>query len=439
MKLVNIHSQALFLLLFVLGISTSQAQEVWSLDKCIETAQAKNKTLLIGKNNILIGQQKHKEVVANLIPKIKLDADYKYFTNLPYQLMPMALFGGPADKYKAVQFGVPHNINANLSLSMPLYSPDIYGAIKTTKIAKEVSELQYQKSEEKLFFEISNIYYNAQIIKSQEAFIVNNLKNVNKLLVNMKLLKEQKMITGTDVSKVQLQADQLKSKKLTLQNKYSQVMEALKFVMGTSSDLEFEIESSIDYKDAEEYSTSSSIDSRLASTQNLLLKSQLKTLRNTQFLPTVALFGSFGYTGYGFDEEPNEFLDFYEKGLLGLKLNYTLFNGTVTMRKIKQKKIEINNNELQQSLVEDKTSMEIANAKSQREVTQNTIETTSLQINLAQSIYDQTVLQHKHGEASLTEIILAENALNEAQQNYLSAVVEYLKADLELKKLTGNI
>jgi len=34
---------------------------------------------------------------------------------------------------------------------------------------------------------------------------------------------------------------------------------------------------------------------------------------------------------------------------------------------------------------------------------------------------------------------LADNALREAQQAYLTSMVDYLKADLELKKLTGNI
>ena len=33
---------------------------------------------------------------------------------------------------------------------------------------------------------------------------------------------------------------------------------------------------------------------------------------------------------------------------------------------------------------------------------------------------------------------MADNALREIQQQYLSAIVGYLKADLELKKLTGN-
>jgi OMF family outer membrane factor len=49
------------------------------------------------------------------------------------------------------------------------------------------------------------------------------------------------------------------------------------------------------------------------------------------------------------------------------------------------------------------------------------------------------VLQQKQGTATLTDVLLADNALREAQQNYLSAVVDYLKADLEIKKLTGAI
>jgi OMF family outer membrane factor len=54
-------------------------------------------------------------------------------------------------------------------------------------------------------------------------------------------------------------------------------------------------------------------------------------------------------------------------------------------------------------------------------------------------VYDQVVLQQKQGTANLTDILLADNSLRESQQNYLSAIVEFLKAELELKKLTGNL
>ena len=67
------------------------------------------------------------------------------------------------------------------------------------------------------------------------------------------------------------------------------------------------------------------------------------------------------------------------------------------------------------------------------------METTDAQIKLAQTIYEQTILQQKQGTANLTDVLLADNALRDAQQTYLSAVIDYLKADLELKKATGNI
>ena len=83
--------------------------------------------------------------------------------------------------------------------------------------------------------------------------------------------------------------------------------------------------------------------------------------------------------------------------------------------------------------------MQVENAKMQREIAGKTVENTTEQINLAQSIYEQSLLQQKHGTANLTDVLLADNTLREAQQAYLSAIVDYLKADLELKKLTGNI
>ena len=174
-------------------------------------------------------------------------------------------------------------------------------------------------------------------------------------------------------------------------------------------------------------------------TQNKLLNSELSTLNKSRFLPSLNLIASYGTTGFGYDKTPNDFLKFYPIGFAGLQLTYPLFNGTVTQRKINQKKLEISNNELQAQLIGDKNKMETENALRQRTIAQQTLINTENQITLAQSIYEQTILQQKQGTAILTDVLLADNALREAQQNYLSAVVDYLKADLELKKLTGTI
>ncbi|HET7119119.1 MAG TPA: TolC family protein [Hanamia sp.] len=431
-------SKILLFVLLLIGTSQVSFAQIWTLEQCIDSAQVYNKNLQIQRNNIEIGNQKQEEVKGNLLPKVNANADYKYFTNLPYQFMPMALFGGPDGKYKEVQFGVPHNINANLQLTLPLYNPQIKGAIQSTEIATELTKLQLKKSEEQIYFEISNLYYNAQILNHQILFIDSNLVNANRLLRTMQLLKEQLMAKGTDVNKVALQADQLKTQKAIIESKLEQVMQALKFSMGISPDREIEISHDIIYQHAGSYTRIPTLDFQIAATQNRLLNSELNTLKKSS-LPTVALFGTYGVNGFGYDKKPDNFLKFHSVGFAGVQLTYNLFDGNVLRKKQVQKKMEIQNNELQQALVTEQNTMQIGNALNQRNTAQKSIMLTEKQIQQAQSIYEQTIMQQKEGVASLNDVLAADNALREVQQSYISAVVDYLKADLELKKVSGQL
>ncbi len=438
--LVNTHKLIFISILFI-GWNTVQAQEVWTLKQCIDTAQVHNKNLQINRNNISISEQREKEAKANLIPKVTANADYKYFMELPTQLMPMNALNpqAPKGQFRDLQFGVPHNINVTIQLAMPLYNPQVYGAIENTKIANELNQLQYQKSEEQVLFDITTLYYNTQILKHQLYFLESNMMNTHKLLKNIELLKEQLLAKGTDVSKVKLQAEQLSTQKEITNNKYILLLNALKLNIGISLEREITIVSEIEKETLTENNKENILDLRIINTQNKFLKSELKTLNQSRFLPSLNLIASYGTTGFGYDKSPNDFLKFYPIGFAGIQLSYPLFNGTVALRKINQKKLEINNNELQAQLIFDKNKMEIENAIRQRTIAQNTIMNTESQIGLAKTIYEQTILQQKQGTASLTDVLLADNALREAQQNYLNAIIDFLKADLEFKKLTGTI
>ena len=430
--------QLLFSLILFGGTTTIQAQ-TWSLEQCLDTAMVNNKKLKISQNDQQIALQKRKEVKSNLLPKITANGDYKYYTDLPTQLMPLSVFGGPEGQYREAQFGVPHNINANLMLNMPLYNPELYGGIKATKVATQVADLQYQKAEEEVYFDLTNLYYNAQIIQSQINFIDSNLINSKRLLKNVTLLNKQLLAKKTDVDKVALQVKQIETKKSLLESKYTQVMNGLKLLMGISLDQEVEVDNAIVQSSEISYSSKSSLDLQLIDAKYNLLSSELQTLKRSRFLPSAYLYGSYGTMGYGYDEKPNDFLKFYTIGFAGVKVTYPLFNGTVTNKKINQKKIELENNDLRKSLVTEQKDMQTRNAHLQRSVAKQTITESELQVELANDIYKQTLLQQKEDVANLTDVLMADNALREAQQNYITAIIDYLKADLELKKITGNI
>jgi len=440
--LVYIHSikRSTFSLLFFMGLIAilPVKAQVWTLQQCLDSARQHNKNLLIARNNVEIGQQKVQEAKASHIPKLTLNADYRYYVDLPYQFMPESAFGGPEGVFKEIQFGVPHNINTNLQLAIPLYNPQVQGGIQSSKIASELTVLQHQRSEEQVLYEVTNLYYNTQILHYQAAFLESNLINANKLLQNTKLLKEQLLAKGTDVSKMQLQVEQLADQREMIVSKHSQVLNALKIAVGIPLSQALEVEESIVTSPSQAYEHVTTLEMRITEKQNMLLQSELSTFKNSR-LPSVSLYGSYGVTGFGYDKAPNEFLKFYPVSFAGLQLSYPLFNGTVTRKRISQKKLEIENKALQASLLSDQTDLYIETAQQQKAVAQRAVETTRAQVQLAQSIYDQTVLQLNQGVASLTDVLLADNDLRETQQSHLSALIDYLKADLDHKKATGNL
>lgn len=425
----------LFILLSLMIKQRAQA-EIWNLQQCISFAKEHNKSLKIAKNNVFLGEEKHSEAVANLIPKIAANADYRYYIDLPYQLMP----SGRPGQFKETQFGVPHTVNANLQLTIPLYNPQAHGALQTTTIAHELSKLQQMKTQNQVYFEIANLYFNAQLLSNQLNFIENNLKSIRKVLENINLLRSQLLATNIDVKKVELQLTQLSNQEESVRDKRDQVLRALKFSMGISFDQDVTVDKQIKYEDNVEKNDSPSleIDELIAKKQNSLVVSELSTARHS-LLPTLSLYALYGTNGFGFEGEPEDFLKFYPVTYVGIQLSLPLFDGGVTLQRIDQKKIELQSTALQIDLASEQSRLQMENAKQQRIQAKKMVDSTLTQIELAQAIFDQAQLQQKQGTASLTDILLADNSLRETQQNYLSSVIDYFKADLEIKRLSGII
>ncbi len=439
MNMKNVKILFLFFLFF--GFFSTQAQEKLTLNQVIERTKANNKSLKISENEIRIAEDKNKEVKNNLLPKIKASGDYKYFFDLPTQLMPAKAFNpqAPDWQFKPAQFGVPHNINANIQLVVPLFNPELYTNIKTTKIAKELSELKYKKTQRDILYNVSKIYYNAQLIKSQLKFLDKNISNTKKLLDNLKLLKSQGLVKGSDVNKMDLQLSQLHTQYEQAQANYEKTLDILKFYMGMPLNNKIDINTDVIVDDDKyDYNQDNNIDYQLLKKKSSLISNQIKSLKRSR-LPKLSMYASYGTTGYGYDEKPHDFLDFYDVSFVGAKLNIPIFNGTTTTRKIKQKKYELENNNYQLELVADQKQMEIKNANLNLAVNKKKISDTDYQIKLAQKVYDQSILEQKQGVAGLTDVLMADNNLRMAQQNYLQAQIDYLKTKLELKKLTGKL
>lgn len=441
MKLVNTHLYKMKFFAAFAGmiLSFSATAQTWSLKQCIDTALINNKSLRIAQSDIKIANEKSKEAKGGLLPKLYANADYRYYTDLPYQLLPASVFNGPPGVYKEAQFGVPHNVNANLMLDVPLYSAQTVGAVSISKNAKELNQILYQQSEEQVVFDVSNLYYNAQLLINRIRFIQTGISNSERLLSTIELLHKQQMAKGTDVDKVSLQKSQLNTQLDNANAQYKQILNLLKLHLGVSSAQAIDVDETYkELKDAPTFVSKPTSDIRLTDKKEMLLKSELKILKLSH-LPAFSLYGSYGTTGFGNYNEKNDFFKFYPLGFAGVKMSWMIFSGTTLEHKIFQKKEEIKQNTFRKELLNDKQNIQVENAQMQYAVAKSNHTNSRLQLNLAETIYSKTILQQKEGVASLTEVLLADNAQKEAQQNYLSAMVDVMKAELELKRVSGNI
>ncbi len=424
-----------FLLLFL--VNGNLYGQSWSLEQCIDSAYANNTRIAIAKNMQSITELKHAEVRSNLLPKLSLNGEYKYFIELPYQLMPLSVFGGPDGQFKEAQFGVPHNINANILLQAPIYSPNLMGNIQKLKTTQQIVDIELQKSYDQIYFEVTTVYRNAQLVKSQIDFIDSTLLNTTKVLDNVKLLASEKLANQSDVQKLELKASTLTLYRTNMETQLQQLYNGLRLLTG--SDTNFEVENTIVMMDLKQYQANGNKDIDKILLQEELINIDLKTLKRTKFIPEIGLVATYGTQGYGYDQDPNRFLNFYPIGYAGVRVSYPLFNGTVTNKQIRQKEIELTNLQLQEKLIDDARKVEIDNSILKLENAFKNVELSEKQTALAQTIYNQEEKKHHEGLVSLNDLLMAQNELIQNKQSYLQSIAQFLAADLELKNLTNNI
>jgi OMF family outer membrane factor len=409
--------------------------QTWTLRQAVDSAWANNERVAISLDNEEIAALKRKETRANLLPKLNIAGEYKYYVELPYQLMPMTVFGGPEGQFKAVQFGVEHNINAGVALQMPLYSPQLNGAIRKVEASEKMWILETKKTHDQLYYEVSSLYRNIQLISSQTVFMDSTIQNSEKMLQNLEQLAAEKLLNRTDVQKMELKISGLRLYQQDLKVKLAQLYNALYLLTG-QEDI-FQVEESLQIFELQDYEINESTEIQLLKAQQEILSIDLQTLKRSRYLPEIGLMANYVVQGFGYDRSPNQFLDFYNSGYTGLRFNFPVFNGTVTQKKIAQKNLELDNALRMETLARDAQKMQVENALLQLKNDFAKITLSEDQMHLARAIYQQEEKKQLEGLASVNDLLIAQNEWITSRQTLLQSIAAYLATDLELKKLTN--
>ena len=180
----------------------------------------------------------------------------------------------------------------------------------------------------------------------------------------------------------------------------------------------------------------------LVKKQEQLLQFQKKSIQ-AAYYPTLSLTGGYNYIGQGPEfpwfKKPEDKVYWSDFASIGLNLHVPIFTGFGTRAKVRQAENKLE--AVKVDLEETKLALDLdfENAKKQIDNSIITINSQKENSELAQEVLDNTNNNYINGLASLTDLLDAENALVEAQNNYTTALLDYKLAEIQLIKSKGEL
>lgn len=434
---MNSHRMNLLALTACLIAGTMQAQKL-DLSACLKMADTANVTIRNSQLDIEIDSRNRSAYLTARLPQLTFSGDYKFNAIIPGQVVPAAFFGGPAGTFSTVQFGVPFNLSNTIQLSQVLYNPQIEYGLAALSINSEIVGIQQKLANQDVKYQVASTFFNLQGIKKQLTFVEGNLKNINSLIQNMESMVKQGLVVQTELYKLSISKLTLSNTINSLKATNDQLETLLKILIGMDTDRKLELvaDEIVERTVLSDVGSTKFPELDLINAQQKMNQEERKGT-NMAYLPTLSMYAAYNYN-YNMNPE-NSFRTGIEGAFLGLRVDWKLFDGLEKHHKQKVNALNAEKLSNQKDLLTKQLELKATNAKRQIEVQTNSLYLAREQVKLAQNIYDQAAAKLAVGTISSSEMINADNGLQQAQSNVVSAYIQLRQAELEYLKSTGNI
>jgi outer membrane protein len=393
-------------------------------------------------------QYRINEVKSRALPQLNGSGGVTYNPILQLSAIPGELFGTPGTT-TLVAFGQKWNANAALSLSQTLFDNSVFTGIKAAKTTAEFYRINAQLTEEQILEQVATNYYRVLIQRHRVGVVDSTIKNTERLQGVLKSLFNNGLAKQIDVDRVAVNLSNLRSSRQQLLNGVALLQNQLKFLMGMAIETPVNIPeidlASIQPKavaPGDSINLSGRTELMVLNTQQTLLQYQKQATKG-EYYPTLALSGAYSYQGlsnsFPVFKGQKQGANWFDVASVGLSLRVPIFNGGATRARLKQADVSIR--KLNEDIASTKLSLSLAyqNATTQINNSIITLNNQKANVGLAQQVYRNTQNNYNNGLATLTDLLTAENALTEAQNNYSSALLDYRIAEIQLVKAQGTL
>lgn len=386
------------------------------------------------------------EVRAGALPKISANGSLTYNPILQTTFLDAGSFGGEPGTTIQATFGQKWISTAGLSLTQNLYDQSVFVGLKAAKTTREFYQINEQLTEEQVIERVANNYYAVYVQRQNLIVLDSTYNNTTKVKNIIKGQYDNGLAKKIDLDRILVKISNINTQRQQVLNAVQLQENALKFYMGMPIATLIEIPQAEFEVTPQAFAEAPNTETR---TEYLLMKKQEQLLEFQKqsvmagYYPSLSLTAGYNYIGQGpkmpWGAKPSDGVYWSDFSSVGLNLKVPIFSGFETRSKVRKADVELRS--IKEDLVDTKLSLDLAfaNAKTQIDNSMITITNQKSNAQLAQEVLSNTKNNYIQGLTSLTDLLDAENAFTEAQNNYTAAVLDYKLAEIQLIKSKGEL
>jgi outer membrane protein len=435
------------LVLFLIGRtipSQGQGKElVLSLNDAQSFAIDHNKMVISSRMDLEASRVALKEMITNTLPQVNASGSFADNLKLMTTLLPGDFFGKPGEKVP-VTFGSQFNSGASVEAGIALFNAPVYIGIETAKLARQLSEENLNKSELDTKEAVAQAYYLILISERSLSILDGNVVNLKETLKSTRAMYKAGMAEATDIDQMISNVTAVENSRSSLERTVELNYNLLRFQLGVDADTQIKLSDSleaienginVDALMAQGFDHKQNVDYRLIEGQERLSSLMLKS-EKASVLPTISGFYTWGTNGMG---DKLNALSWFPNSVAGFQVSVPIFASTQRYQRIRKAQINLDKARNTKEMVSDQLKLQekqlrynLINANLQYRNTRDNID-------VSKRVYASTENKYRQGIASSLELTQANSLYLQAENNYITSLMNLLQTKLAFDKLLNNL
>ncbi|MBX2916660.1 MAG: TolC family protein [Cyclobacteriaceae bacterium] len=449
-----------------------QAQTTFTLEQCIDYAL---KNAVDAQNAVLderIAAARVKETVGLGLPQIagsvslqhnqQLQRFFGLYNDSPdgFSFFPSGIPGAQNGDVLAAQnfFQLKSSGNAGVTINQLLFNGSYLVGLQAANAYKDLSVKTTTQTKEQIVQNVSKAYYAVLINKERLGLFNSNIARVDSLLRNTKALYQNGFAEKIDADRIQVTYNNILVERDKFVNLNELSLVLLKFQMGYPIDQPLTVVGNIQELEVPAVATIGNQDDYKLRPDYQVLEAnrrlQQLNIKNkyAEGMPSLSAFANLGYATQsnnvsGLFKTNSNVEDlgavgpdkWYSYSLFGVTLNVPIFSGMQRSYKVQQEKLTMQKIENGFVKLKHGIDLEVKQAVVNYENALKTLAAQKENMELASSIARVTKIKYEQGVGANLEVVDAEDALKQAQNNYYNALYDAMVARVDLDKAYGKL